>query len=202
MAGSEKIMKKGFTLIELLVVVAIISILSAIAVPNYLKAQTKAKVSRVQAELNTIKTALESYSVDFGCYPLWIKNEITINPTSRRLIPLTTPISYMTSVPSDDPFEERYMPETYDTYDYVDAESFAIRGDEEPSYRVRGADWRVCSVGPDRKNTYGGPMDQNMWDNPGFDYDPTNGIISKGDIVIVGSKSRYAGNYLYPDKVF
>ena len=195
-------MKKGFTLIELLVVVAIISILTAIAVPNYLNAQTRAKVARVQAELRTINTAIESYYVDFNCYPLWIRNGERINPTSRRLIPLTTPISYMSTVPPEDPFEERYMPDTYDTYDYVDAESFAIDGSDEPSYRVRGADWRLCSVGPDRVNTYGGPVDFNTWANPGYDYDPTNGTTSKGDIVIVGPKSRYAGNYLYPDKVY
>lgn len=55
---------KGFTLIELLIVVAIIAILAAIAVPNFLEAQTRAKVSRAKNDMRSIATALESYFVD------------------------------------------------------------------------------------------------------------------------------------------
>lgn len=62
--------KKGFTLIELLIVVAIIAILAAIAVPNFLEAQTRAKVSRQYSNLRTTTTALESYFVDNNRYPL------------------------------------------------------------------------------------------------------------------------------------
>src|SRR6266545_3682317 len=53
--------KYGFTLIELLIVVAIIAVLAAIAVPNFLEAQTRAKVSRCKADLKTIATAFEAY---------------------------------------------------------------------------------------------------------------------------------------------
>ena len=60
---------RAFTLIELLIVVAIIAILAAIAVPNFLEAQTRAKVSRVKADQRTIATALESYRVDNNQYP-------------------------------------------------------------------------------------------------------------------------------------
>src|SRR5260221_3715617 len=62
------IMKRAFTLIELLIVVAIIAILAAIAVPNFLEAQTRAKVSRVKADMRTLGTAMEQYNVDYNGY--------------------------------------------------------------------------------------------------------------------------------------
>ena len=58
--------KTGFTLIELLIVVAIIGILAAIAVPNFMNAQIRAKISRALADLRGIRTALESYAVDYN----------------------------------------------------------------------------------------------------------------------------------------
>ena len=63
-------MKKAFTLIELLIVVAIIAILAAIAVPNFLEAQTRAKVARVMSDQRTYATALETYMIDNNSYPL------------------------------------------------------------------------------------------------------------------------------------
>jgi len=59
---------KGFTLIELLIVVAIIAILAAIAVPNFLEAQVRAKVSRAKTDMRTIATGLEAYFVDNNTY--------------------------------------------------------------------------------------------------------------------------------------
>ena len=63
-------MKKAFTLIELLIVVAIIAILAAIAVPNFLEAQTRSKVSRAKTDMRSLATAIESYMVDNNTYPM------------------------------------------------------------------------------------------------------------------------------------
>ena len=63
-------MKHGFTLIELLIVIAIIAILALIAVPNFLEAQVRAKVSRVYADQRTISVAIEAYTVDWGRGPI------------------------------------------------------------------------------------------------------------------------------------
>lgn len=62
--------RRGFTLIELMVVIAIIIILAAIAIPNYLNMTARAKKSRVASDFNAIATALESYRTDWNTYPV------------------------------------------------------------------------------------------------------------------------------------
>jgi prepilin-type N-terminal cleavage/methylation domain-containing protein len=104
-------MKRAFTLIELLIVVAIIAILAAIAVPNFLEAQTRSKVSRAKADMRSIGMSIQSYHLDNNWIPeppgntgAWdyVKYEDYSNGKIGGMARyLTSPISYMTDIPYD-----------------------------------------------------------------------------------------------------
>ena len=167
----------GFTLIELLIVVAIIGILAAIAVPNFINAQTRAKVTRVEADFRTLATALEAYRMDFGNYPVaqLIDQKIASGTALSRFSALTTPISYITFYPAD-PFGQKqeqgvFHTQTYDYYDWTSAKLA-----HNAPLSTRGAYWRIASAGPDLVQLVGTQVN----------YDPSNGIRSLGDIVRLG----------------
>ena len=60
--------QKGFTLIELMIVVAIIGILAAIAIPNFLQYQMKSRQSEAKTNLQAIRTSEISFQAERGCY--------------------------------------------------------------------------------------------------------------------------------------
>ncbi len=159
-------MNRAFTLIELLIVVAIISILAAIALPNFLQAQIRAKVSRAQSDMRTIASALEMYYVDNNAYPISL-----MGPGLRAL---TGPVEYISSIPID-------VFSTGSRYRY---------GGSPPANPHR---WILTSRGPNQSNDtgtlhlYPGINSRFINDPEGtfplIIYDPTNGIISRGDII-------------------
>ncbi len=62
----KKRITKGFTLVEIMIVVAIIGLLVAIALPNFMKARRKAQIKATQASLKQIEGAYEQYLLDGG----------------------------------------------------------------------------------------------------------------------------------------
>ena len=76
--------ERGFTLIELLIVVAIIAILAAILIPNFLRARAQSQVAASKGNLKNVATALESYFVDGVAYPQTYTNLI---PNYTRALP-------------------------------------------------------------------------------------------------------------------
>jgi len=67
----SKTKQGGFTLIELLVVVAIISLLAAIAIPNFMGRLRIARMTKAEAEIKSIEQAVEMFYTDTGYMPFW-----------------------------------------------------------------------------------------------------------------------------------
>jgi len=206
----------GFTLIELLIVVAIIAILAAIAVPNFLEAQVRSKVSRARTDMRSIATALEAYAVDHRHYPPG-QNYYGWNPDGlpgfgwanannwpiKLLQQLTTPVAFMTTVPRN-PFE--YSSEIYhmagagpEDFQYVSetwVEAMQIYNNMETNKR-----WALVCLGPNKIWNAGEHLiisEEHLNTlvpggatpfgqwDYGCLYDPTNGTVSAGDVVRVG----------------
>lgn len=197
--------KNAFTLIELLIVVAIIGILAAIAVPNFLNAQMRAKLAKVQGDFSAIGTAQEMYHLDHNNYA-----------PAFKLTALTSPVSYMSSVPQDI-FPPKYnknsgQGEAYANttwYRYVLGSTDSKIGGSASLRTAHCADYwayfdpfllrsaAVAKANADSCPTawlvksFGTNVGQpalcgDNGDDCTFRYDPTNGLISIGDIAIFG----------------
>jgi prepilin-type N-terminal cleavage/methylation domain-containing protein len=190
--------KKGFTMIELIIVTSIIGILAAIAIPNFLAARTRAKVTRARAEQEMLMLALQSYFADRTTYPLNHERGLL---SDIDLIPLTTPIAYMTSLPKDQfQFPElrdnriagQYVREKgtfpmenrFGGYGYINYLQMAAKKGEIPKENpFSGNSWYyINSLGPDFKLDY----DASKTPHTYISYDPTNGTTSEGDIWLTG----------------
>ncbi len=182
--------KKGFTLIELLIVVAIIAILALIAVPNFLEAQVRSKVSRVKSELRTLATGIEAYAADHNAVPKELNNTFygdTYNGVAvwGLLSPvITTPVAYITKFDFVDPFQAKDVGNPLDEqlYSYHDIKKRIdyYTGTTQEFWlgaREFYGNWRLVSVGPDKVYGHGFTRSAQLV------YDPSNGTISLGNII-------------------
>ena len=180
---------RAFTLIELLIVVAIIAILALIAVPNFLEAQSRAKVARVKTDLRTIAIACEAYMVDHNSYPPDQDNN-PFSSNERGFSFLTSPIAYLTVKPMD-PFSQPFKSNDPNYGEiaafYVMASGAdALREGHTTRYIVQC--YFLSSFGADYRGT--GSNDDFPFDANLEAYDPTNGTVSNGDIY------RFGGDYM------
>ncbi|MGI6456289.1 MAG: type IV pilin protein [bacterium] len=207
--------RKGFTLIELLIVVAIIGILAAIAVPNFMNAQTRSKVARSYADMRSTMTGIEQLRLDKGVLlvDFWDDDsDIGINRILNDfggvghnggagnrnqlavLSPLTSPVSYMGSVPRDpfaaksgeytDGHNERFGRAGNDAYLYIDEDPIipgADHGGTTFDPELRPGDYVLFAFGPAAKSMYSGSEQAVRW---GIPYDSSNGVVSWGDIMM------------------
>lgn len=93
--------RNAFTLIELLIVVAIIGILAAIAVPNFMNARVRATLARVQSDMRALGTAVEMYAIDQSAYPCDGQTADCSMPWWANAWRLSTPIAYIGRIPQD-----------------------------------------------------------------------------------------------------
>ncbi len=191
----------GFTLIELLIVVAIIGILAAIAVPNFLNAQLRAKIARCKSDLKAISMGMEQYFLDNNDYP-----------PSHYIFFITTPVAYLSNIPQDS------FPPSYDNnsdqpqaiaqwtwWRYIRgpmAKSgrngtalcadywayfppFGLRSEAMSLSSSQSCPviWYTKSFGP---NVNTNALCGNNGDDCTLRFDPSNGLTSIGDIAVFG----------------
>ncbi|MEW6234525.1 MAG: prepilin-type N-terminal cleavage/methylation domain-containing protein [Candidatus Omnitrophota bacterium] len=174
----------AFTLIELLIVVAIIGILAAIAVPNFLNAQVRAKIARAVSNMRTASTALEQYFLDNNSYTAWAWDSTNPATHYRGFRSLTTPIPYATSLAVFyNPFKSNTqkgltLADGRELDPYFELGTWLAKSEKEFVVQIPNNVWLLESSGPDSGDDY------NAGNFPvkGLVYQPSNGLFSRGDL--------------------
>ena len=182
--------KTGFTLIELLIVVAIIGILAAIAVPNFLNAQIRAKIAATQSDLKMLVDAMQNYHLDNNSYHAH-------RDTSNQQFPLTTPIAYLNAFLPD---RFQALHDMSERTGFENTQTFYHWIPNNTHQSIWGQPWRRWDKTLDSAHRkQAGLVDG--WGPAGIRggprYSPSNGLISQGGffkLVPKGSKIHLHNN--------
>ena len=92
----------GFTLVEIMIVVAIIGVLVAIAIPNFLESRKQARVTRLLLDFTAIEKALSQLLISSGSNGWWTEAEFGQggNPYISRLVENTELGDFLRTAPS------------------------------------------------------------------------------------------------------
>ena len=171
----------GFTLIELLIVVTIIGILAAIAVPNFLNAQMRARIARTLADQKAVATVLEQYNLDWNTYVE--DHDYPTEPNERGFFRLTTPMPYLSALPVD-VFASAL---TRNFSEQNSSFEFGSGNATSPGKQWPATAYLIISPGPDIHEQVQG-NDEFPHGVTMYSYDPSNGLKSTGDIILLGGQ--------------
>jgi type IV pilus assembly protein PilA len=147
--------RKGFTLVELMIVVAIIGILAAIAIPNFLQFRLKAKTSEAKSNLGAIRSTEVAYFAEWDYY---IGNQAA-TPIANRV---------------GNPNKEAWVSSTR-----FSILGFAPEGSVFYSYALQGANFEPVAIGMTMEAI--GDLDAKNGVSTFYVTDSTNEVSKTGD---------------------
>lgn len=206
--------QESFTIVEIILIIGIIGVIVAIVIPNLMRAHIRSKVSLIKSEMTSIAMALENYKADYGTYPIEPESdpegenlgpdevanpdeifgitksgELNAIGLGRLAYPdkdVTEPV-YMNRIPGD-PFNDNGQEEWYVT----EKGEFIGHHNNHYCYFTSGIQgeikhWALVSYGPDEDQDVTSYNEaRNAEESGNKKYDSTNGILSNGDIILIG----------------
>ena len=146
----------------------------------------ESRVNRVRADLRSLATGLEAYYVDNNEYPCWATGDKGANAFLPAGKPARERPTFRIRTSSEE-FHTLTTPQAYLTFYFPDP--FAPGGgDATYSYYKDSSGWIMISAGPDKdydiapEKLYRSDIAQPTLELLTYSYDPTNGLVSDGDI--------------------